>query len=87
MAVTSRTQLKQLIDELPEDDLASAQTALKRILHKQSASTRSQRQQELLDAGLLVSAASGMTSEEFWSYKPPKIRGEMLSDTVIKNRR
>jgi|AP95_1055475.scaffolds.fasta_scaffold164704_2 hypothetical protein len=86
MAV-SRAQLEELVRELPESEITAAYEAVERLMARDRAATRDRRNQKLLDAGLLVHVATGMTSAEYNRCKPVEIRGEPLSATVIRDRR
>ncbi|MAF11253.1 hypothetical protein CMK11_12445 [Candidatus Poribacteria bacterium] len=87
MAGATREDMRQLVDSLPEDDLAAAWEALQAVLNKGDERVHAERNSRLLSAGVLVSVAQGMTAEEYWDYTPVAVRGEPLSDTVIRERR
>ena len=86
MAV-SRTQLEELVRELPESEITAAYEAVERLIERDQTAARDRLNQKLLDAGVLVHVATGMTPEEFDSFQPVPIRGKPLSDTVIEDRR
>ena len=86
MAV-SRADLEALVRAWPETDVAAAGEALRSLIARDREAARERRRQKLRDAGLLAHAATGLSSEEFRSTPPVEIKGEPLSETVIRDRR
>jgi hypothetical protein len=88
MSAVTREQLHAMIDNLTEDDLAGAETALAAFVDPAGREDDGF-DRAMLAEGFFVSVPPPLTDEEhraIHGHPPVEIRGEPVSDTIVRGR-
>jgi hypothetical protein len=89
VATTTREQLHTIIDELSDDRLREVRDALERLMAGDGSAADQGFMRRLRGGGLLLSEPPALSDDEHRQIheRPPlTMRGEAISDTIVRDR-
>ena len=86
MAAVTRAELQQLLDALPDEDLEAARNAIQRLRDERARDDISPYHRRLLEAGVVSRIPRREDRERPRTFKPIRLEGKSVSDTILEDR-
>lgn len=86
MAAATREEIRQLVDELPDDDLDAARDAITRLRDERQRDDISPYHRRLLEAGLVTRIPRMEDRLRPRTFEPIRIEGKLVSEMIIEDR-
>ncbi len=87
MATATRAELRQLVEQLADEELDAALEALQRLSSRREAHEASECDRRLLEEGLIARIPDPDHPRRGQRFEPIRVEGRPVSETIIEDRR
>ncbi|MEO2003332.1 MAG: hypothetical protein ABGY41_04480 [Candidatus Poribacteria bacterium] len=87
MATATRAELRQLVEQLADEELDAARDALQRLGKRYDDQEASTCDQRLFEEGLIARIPDPNDPRRGRRFKPIRVEGKTVSETILEDRR
>lgn len=87
MPTTTRDELRRMVEELPEGEVDAALAALERLFRAHADRLQADCDRRMIESGLMERAPDPEYARTARTYRPIRIDGKPVSETIVEERR